>query len=169
MVMKDDKIIDKKEWKIKHTTYHVTKEALDINKIDINEFDKEAMNKEKVGREIIEFLSKYCSNEQKGMFVGQNTIFDKNFLEVFLGSLENKSRIENYYKIITHRYIDIMSITAFLNMANLIDTDGLGLDRVINYFNLDVQARHTALDDARLTFEGLQKMIQLVKPISTKL
>jgi DNA polymerase III subunit epsilon len=162
IVVQDNKLVDQKEWKVKHSTYHVTGKSLEVNGININDFHKEAMDKEEVGKEIIHFLSKYCSKKKKGIFVGQNTIFDKNFLEAFLQSLTNKVPFHDYQKIIGHRYIDLMSITAFLNMAGIIETNGIGLDAVIEKFGLQVEARHTALDDARLTKEGLYKMIELI-------
>ncbi|PLS19120.1 hypothetical protein CVD28_01560 [Bacillus sp. M6-12] len=163
IVVQNLQVVEQKEWKIKHSTYHVTGKSLEVNGINILEFDKEAMDKEQVGKEIMEFLSKYCTKKNKGIFVGQNTIFDKNFLEAFLQSLKDTTRFELYQKIIGHRYIDLMSITAFLNLAEVIDTKGIGLDAVIEKFGLQVEARHTALDDARLTFEGVLQMIQLVK------
>lgn len=163
MVVKDNKLVAKKEWKIKHLTYHVTEEALKVNGIDINEHDKVAQDKELVGREIIKFLNQHCNPEKRAMLVGQNTIFDKNFLETFLAGLNNE-RLTAYNKLVTHRYIDLMSITAFLNLAGVIKTEGIGLDAIIKHFDIPVKARHTALDDARMTIEGLYKMIQLLNP-----
>lgn len=164
LVIKKNKVVERREWKIKHPTYHVTEEAMKINGIDLKKFDKVAIDKERAGREIVKFLSKHCSKESKGLFVGQNTIFDKNFLETFLSGLMNKELLTTYKEIINHRFIDLISITAFLNMAELLDTKGLGLDKVIDKLQLNVKARHTAMDDAEVTWEALQRMIQLVKP-----
>lgn len=163
LVVKNNKIVVRKEWKIKHSTYHITDEAMKINGIDLNTLDRVGISKEQAGREIVKFLSKHCSKESKGLFVGQNTIFDINFLDVLLKSLNDENLYNEYKSLMNHRYIDLISITAFLNMANIIKTDGLGLDKVIEALQLSVKARHTALDDAEVTWAGLQHMIGLVQ------
>ncbi|WCK57265.1 3'-5' exonuclease (plasmid) [Aneurinibacillus sp. Ricciae_BoGa-3] len=162
VVLDGTRVIAKQEWKIKHPTYHVTAKALEVNGIDLVTFDKEALPKEQVAHEMITFLGTHCS-ERKGMFVGQNTIFDKAFIENFLKGLNDTSYFSAYKDLISRRYVDLMSITAFLNMAGVLDTDGLGLDKVIETFNLPVEARHTALDDAKVTLDGLVKMIGLIQ------
>lgn len=163
MVVKNHEIVDFKEWKIKHSTYCVTSKALEINGIDIKQHDKEAMVAKEVAKQINLFISKHCSKQNKGILVGQNTIFDKNFIETFLSSV-GSTYLEEFYRLVSRRYIDLMSITAFMNMTGVLDTDGLGLDAVIKELDLPVKARHTALDDAQLTLLGLYKMIQFINP-----
>lgn len=163
VIVQNNEVVNKKEWKVKHPTYHVTTNALEVNGIHLVEHDKEAIDREQVGSEMIEFLSQYCSEEKKGILVGQNTVFDKNFIEAFLLGLIDLSNWAEYKKIISHRYIDLISITAFLNMAGVIETEGLKLDNVIKALNLEVKARHTAMDDAEVTWQGMSHMLQLVK------
>lgn len=165
MVVKNKEVIAQNEWKIKHASYNVSARAMEVNGIDLVEHDKEATHAEVAGEEMIAFLEAYCSKEEKGMLVGQNTIFDKNFLEGFFSSLKNKTLMGAYYRLVSHRYIDLMSITAFLNLSGVLDTDGLSLDAVIESLNLEVKARHTATDDARLTWEALLRLTELM-PVS---
>lgn len=162
MVVKNKEVVAQKEWKIKHDTYNVSAGALEVNGIDLVNHGKEATEAEVVGEEIIAFLEEHCSKEEKGMLVGQNTIFDKNFIEAFFVSLKNKELLRAFYRLVSHRYIDLMSITAFLNLSGVLNTDGLSLDAVIEALNLDVKARHTATDDARLTWEALLRLTELM-------
>lgn len=162
MVVKNKEVVAQKEWKIKHDTYNVSAGALEVNGIDLVKHGKEATEAEVVGEEIIAFLEEHCSKEEKGMLVGQNTIFDKNFIEAFFVSLKNQELLRAFYRLVSHRYIDLMSITAFLNLSGVLNTDGLSLDAVIEALNLDVKARHTATDDARLTWEALLRLTELM-------
>lgn len=168
MVVKNKEVIAQKEWKIKHSTYNTTAKALEVNGIDLVKHDKEATESKVVAEEVLGFLQEHCSKEDKGLLVGQNTIFDKNFLESFFGSMNDSSLVSAYYKLVSHRYIDLMSITAFLNLSGVLYTDGLGLDKVIEALNLDVVARHTATDDARLTWEALSRMTELMTVATAK-
>ena len=131
MVVKNKEVLSQKEWKIKHASYNVTAKAMEVNGINLVEHDEDATEAETVAEEIIELLQEHCSKESKGMLVGQNTIFDKNFLEAFFASLNNKELMSAYYRVVSHRYVDLMSITAFLNLSGVLDTEGLSLDDVI--------------------------------------
>jgi len=162
-VVKEGNLLELREWSIKHGTYNVTAGAMAVNKINLQEHDAASTDKEAVALEILEFISKYCSKESKGVLVGQNTVFDKNFLEAFFAGLKNRNAIWDYRKIVSHRYIDLMSITAFLNDADVLNTPGLKLDDLISELGLKAESRHTAIDDVRVTYEAYCKMLDLVR------
>ncbi|MEQ8198765.1 MAG: exonuclease domain-containing protein [Clostridiaceae bacterium] len=162
-VVQERKLLELREWSIKHGTYNVTAGAMAVNKINLLEHDAASTDKEAAALEILEFISKYCSKESKGVLAGQNTMFDKNFLETFLAGLKNRNAIWEYRKIVSHRYIELMSITAFLNDAGVLNTPGLKLDDLISESGLKVQSRHTAIDDVRVTYKAYCKMLDLIR------
>ncbi len=171
LIVQDMSLVAKREWKIKHKTWNVTTGALGINGINLVEFEKEALDGITVASEMISFLRQYCTEENRGILVGQNTVFDRDFIRFFLertyGVCDGLTYFQWFDKIIDRRYIDLMSITAFMNLASMIDTDGLGLDKVIEVLGIPMEGRHTALGDAISVYEALSTMISKVSEGTT--
>lgn len=163
LVVQNNEIVNQKEWKIKHSTYQVTAKALEMNQIHLSQFDQEAIEKEQAGQEMIQFLSQYCSEENKGMLVGRNTTTDISFLEAFFKSLIDLTPYETYTKIISHHSVDIISITAFLSLAGIFSPDDLSLDAILEKLSIKPMTGHPSLDDAGATFEEYSKMLDLVR------
>lgn len=165
LVVKDGQIIDTAEYFIKHKIYNVEEKALEINKIDLREHDAMAQNSYDVANDFITFLKKHCDKNNKGILVGQNIQFDKNFLEAFMYECRGvHDSVLEYNNLISHRTIDLMSITAFLNLAGVLNTNGLGLSDVIKALDIEIEERdrHTALGDIVATYKAFNKMINLI-------
>ena len=160
IVTRNLEIISSKEWHLKHEDYHTTERALEINGIDIEMHDASATPAAEAISDMLDFLDHHRLPEERVVFFGQNTIFDKQFLEE---AVEQSGHIKRYRSIVSHRYIDLMSITAFLNLTNHIKTNNLGLDAVITSLGVEQEQRHSALGDAHMTFKALVSMYKILK------
>lgn len=148
------------DWKVKHRGYHVTPQALEINGIDLVTHDKEATEAYQVASGICQFIEEVRKDpSEKVVFLGQNTAFDMAFLERFMQSCYGLSLFK---KLVSHRKLDLMNMTAFLNLSGLLKTDGLGLDDVVKALGIKVPERHTAYGDAWATLEALNHMLRLL-------
>lgn len=155
IVTRNLEIIASREWQLKHEEYRVTERALEINHIDIKEHDASATPVAEAIDDMLDFIDRHRQPNERVMLLGQNTIFDKGFLET---SVEQAGHIKRYRSLVSHRYIDLISITAFLNLTGHIRTEGLGLDAVIESLNIEKEERHSALGDARMTLKALVDM-----------
>ncbi|MDI3234190.1 3'-5' exonuclease [Exiguobacterium antarcticum] len=159
IVTRNLEIIASQEWKLKHEEYRTTERALEINGIDIKEHDASAMPAAEAIDDMLDFIDHHRQPNERVMLLGQNTIFDKGFLET---SVEQAGCMKRYRSLVSHRYIDLMSITAFLNLTGHIRTEGLGLDAVIASLNIEKEQRHSALGDARMTLKALVDMYKRI-------
>lgn len=159
IVTRNLEIIASHEWQLKHEEYHVTERALEINHIDIKEHDASAMPVAEVIDDMLDFIDRHRQPNERVVLLGQNTIFDKGFFET---SVEWAGQTKRYRSLVSHRYIDLMSITAFLNLTGHIRTEGLGLDAVIEALNIDKEHRHSALGDARMTLRAFMEMYKQI-------
>lgn len=164
IVTRNLEIIASKEWHLKHEDYRATERALEINGIDIEAHDASATPAAEAISDMLDFLDDHRLPEERIVLFGQNTIFDKQFLEA---AVEQSGHMKRYRSIVSHRYIDLMSITAFLNLSGHIKTDNLGLDAVITSLGIEREPRHNALGDARMTLKALVDMYKrLPSPVT---
>lgn len=160
IVTRNLEIIASKEWHLKHDVYHTTERALEINGIDIEAHDVAATPAVEAISDLLDFLNHHRLPEERIVLFGQNTIFDKQFIEAAVKQFGHEKR---YRSLVSHRYIDLMSITAFLNLSGHIKTDNLGLDALITSLGVEREQRHSALGDARMTFNALISMYKILK------
>ena len=65
LVIKDLKVIDEFEVKIKHREYTITAKAMEVNNINIVEHEKEALFEKEATERMLEFLNKHkCENDE---------------------------------------------------------------------------------------------------------
>lgn len=152
--------VAKKEWMIRHDTYVVTEEAMSVNQIDLHEHNKKAQDTKMVAEDLIEFIAKYLPPNEKLIIVGQNTIFDLDFITHFL---TNEVKMESWNDLVDRHFVDLQSITAFFNMTDVLVTNGLGLDHVLDALNIPKHNRHSALADAEMTKTAMSQMINIIK------
>lgn len=160
IVTRNLEIIASKEWHLKHDAYHTTERALEINGIDIEVHDASATPAVEAISDILDFLNHHRLPEERIVLFGQNTIFDKQFIEA---AVKQFGDVKRYRSLVSHRYIDLMSITAFLNLSGHIKTENLGLDSVITSLGVEREQRHSALGDARITLRALIKYVQIIE------
>lgn len=159
-------ILESKEWFVKHDTYNVTDIAMEINKIDLEAHDSIAQDQKEVIEEIIAFVKKY--SKQRVILFGQNVQFDINFLQKLFA---DNCYSEEFEKIFHYRAIDLTSITSFLALSGMINVENAGLDELARLFKIDdvKHQRHTALYDAQITWDILQKFHALAQKGSSPL
>lgn len=80
-------------------------------------------------------------------FGGWNIDFDISF---FKSMCHHSHKIDLYNKI-DHRHIDVQSINFFMNELNFYSSQVISLSDLCNYFSLDRNQKHNALEDAKLT------------------
>ena len=158
-------VIDRCTWNIKHNEYVVTPEALAVNKIDLVEHHNNAMDAIEVANDIINFLQLHFTQKDRAVMFGQNVKFDKDFIETFFEQIDVEYLSCAYSKLVSHRFFDLMSVSIFLNLAGIIDTDGLRLEDMLQYLGIQVDERdrHTAEGDVNSTIDVLNEFLDLVK------
>lgn len=156
--MEDGKVLDSLELKIKNVNYIVTAEAMKINKLDLLNIHETGCWAEEAVSRIDEFMIKHKGDKQ-AVLIGHNINFDISFLKKLYAQA-----YKNYSANISHRSLDTASIIRFLTMSDAWDGKELNsLDDVVNYFEIQIEDRHTALGDAIVTGRVLHKMIEKKK------
>lgn len=135
--------------------YHVTAEALDVNKIDLVQHDKEAVTEGKAATLLYEFLEEHApQGKVKLTPLGHNVTFDVYFIKEHL--------LKNINKYLSYRVLDTSNVIQFLKLTGKVSRDLEGsLEKIANYFEIPIHTLHTAKDDTWLTVEVLRKLIQL--------
>ena|SRR3989344_2802450 len=139
-------VIDEFELKIKPKRIEIADPvALKVNKYDPANWV--------FAHELSEAMKVFASRTEGFVMVAHNVIFDHSFLEQAFKDtgLENKMHF--------HR-LDTLSM-AFAKLARVEDVDHLSLGYLANYFNIENKNPHTALADARTTFELYKKLMTL--------
>lgn len=138
--------------------YHVTAEALKINKINLVEHSVYAVPYKRAKAYLYEFLRRNYDGE-KLIPVGHGLNFD--LLQVWQ-HLMSKATWEDF---VSYRPLDTGNAAQFLRTAGLFPNDVSGsLGSLVKYFNIDsIGELHTAKVDALQTMEVLKKLIGLVK------
>jgi oligoribonuclease (3'-5' exoribonuclease) len=135
--------------------YHVTAEALNINKIDLVQHDKEAVTEGKASTLLYEFLEKHApQGKTKLTPLGHGIEHDILFIKEHL--------LKNINKYVSYRYLDTGCVTQFLKLTGKVSRDLEGsLEKIANYFEIFIHTLHTAKDDTWLTIEILRKLVEL--------
>lgn len=158
LVIKNLKVVNEFEVKIKHREYTVTAKAMEANKINILEHEKEALFEKEAAEKILEFLNKHKSENDEGYIViGQNVQFDIKFLEeMFL----RVYKIKEYRQVISYRSLDIMQLAMIKNLEGKISLEKQDLDSVLKELEIEIpENRHRALVDCYLEFEALTTLL----------
>lgn len=160
LVIKDLKVIDEFEVKIKHREYTITAKAMEANKINIIEHEKEALFEKEAAENILEFLNKHKKEDDEAYIViGQNVQFDIKFLEeMFL----RVYKMKEYRQVISYRSLDIMQLAMIKNLEGKIILEKQDLDSILKELKIDIlENRHRALIDCHLEFEAMIKLLSL--------
>lgn len=160
LVIKDLRVIDEFEVKIKHREYTVSAKAMQANKIDIIEHEKEAVFEKEAAEKILEFLNKHKGENDEGYIViGQNVQFDIKFLEeMFLKTY----KIKEYRQVVSYRSLDIMQLAMIKNIEGKISLEKQDLDSILKELNIEIpENRHRALTDCYLEFEAMISLLDV--------
>lgn len=160
LVIKDLKVIEEFEIKLKHKEYTITTKAMEANKINILEHEKQALFENEAAEKILEFLSKHkAENEEGYIVIGQNVQFDIKFLETMFLRV---SKIKDYRKLVSYRNLDIMQLAIIKNLEGKISLEKQDLDSILKELNIEIpKNRHRALTDCYLEYEALIKLLNL--------
>ena len=158
LVIKDLKVVNEFEVKIKHREYTVTAKAMEANKINILEHEKEALFEKEAAEKILGFLNENKAENDEGYIViGQNVQFDIKFLEdMFLRCY----LIKEYRQAISYRSLDIMQLAMIKNLEGKISLEKQDLDSILKELEIEIpENRHRALVDCYLEFEALTTLL----------
>lgn len=166
LVIRDNKIINEMELKIKHKEYVLTAGAMASNKINILEHEETAIYEEEACKNILEFLSNNLTTDSGFIVIGQNVQFDIGFLENMF--LRNKL-IKDYRKLISYRNIDIMQLAIIKNIEGKIELESQNLDAILEALRIDESCipnhvlgqRHRALADCYLEHKAYIELLNL--------
>lgn len=136
--------------------YFVDPKALEVNKIDLAELGKVAIPYKEAKTILYKFLQKNAG-EEKLIPIGQNVQFD---IVRVTTDLISAGSWENF---VSRRVLDTMIIAQFLVQIGKIEPEGIGLGKLIEYFNVTVEGNaHEARYDALATAKVYQEMIRVV-------
>lgn len=140
VIWEDKKIIFEKEFFVKEEQYNITPKAMEINKLNLDELKKNGMEKNKIKEEITKIIKK--NFEDKAILAGHNINFDISFIKTIFTEKE-------FMNLFSYRSIDTASIIKYISIKKNINLTSL--DDAIKYYNLKIEKRHSALDDAMVT------------------
>lgn len=147
--------------------YHVTAEALRINKINLIAHDAAdtTVSPGKAGELMREFLIKHSNNGALKLIpLGHNVAFD---MDNLYRNVLNKKEAQNY---VSYRTLDTGSTGRFLITVGLIpDTVSGSLGSYVKHFGVKEREAHTARGDVEMTVDLMKEMIALVKNLTVKL
>nr|WP_320118660.1 3'-5' exonuclease [uncultured Marinifilum sp.] len=90
-------------------------------------------------------------------FAGWNINFDVSFFRRMC-HLNNFMR---EYNKIYHRHIDVQSISYFLSQKGILPDREKSLSDLVDLFDLERREKHSAIEDARLTFEVYKRLMAI--------
>lgn len=160
--VKDGAVIVEKEWKIKNDVYKVTPGALAINKINLVEHEKDAITIAQFWTAFTQtydiVFGKYAYQHAKPEVIGKNVSFDIGFIHEAVSK-------HTWETLVSYRNIDLTGIARILASTGVIQVEKVGLDELLTYFQIEdpKQERHSALWDARATWEIYAKMHAMLK------
>jgi len=155
-VYEDGKIINKKDFAVRHDVYNVSAQALKINNINLIEHHDIATDEAIVVDEIIKII-KDNFIDCEPIVAGHGVDFDYKFIAKLF-----RDNNYNFSDYVSHRKLDTCSILKFLMVTDSIDIRSASLENAIKYFGIETKDRHTARDDVDATvvlFERLDKLI----------
>jgi DNA polymerase III alpha subunit (gram-positive type) len=137
--------------------YHVTGEAMGINKINLVEHDKIAIPYKKGGTVLYEFLkSNFKGKDNRMVPVGHNMDGD---LQHIWDKLLGRATWESF---VSYRRFDTSAVIQYCRAkGTLPDTCSGSLENIIEYFKLPKGEHHNAKYDALMTLEVLKKLLEL--------
>jgi DNA polymerase-3 subunit epsilon len=136
---------------IKKSVY-LTKRAFNIHNISIEDLDKSPSQKEVVNK----FFNKFGTDFRLG---GWNLSFDVSFLR----KICHKNGMMVRYNKINHRHIDTQSLGFLAAELGLVEQSNNSLNDWVNYFGFKRRNNHSALEDAKLTFEVYKELLCLFR------
>lgn len=138
--------------------YHVTAEALGINKINLVDHQAKAVTMGKAGEMLREFLIKNSNNGKiKLVPLGHNVAFD---MDKIYQNVLNKKEAQKY---ISYRTLDTGSTGRFLSVTGIIPSTISGsLGSYVDYFQVSKKEAHTARGDVEMTIDVMKAMIKAV-------
>ena len=116
---------------------------------------------ENVYHQLVCILDKYVDRYNKAdkfFMVGQNTKFDYDFLNEWF----KKNGNEYFYAYIDYHIIDLVTITAMLQLAGRISVPNMKLETVAKAFQMDFRA-HDSLEDVKVTRKIFYKYLGMIK------
>ncbi|MBV1756501.1 MAG: 3'-5' exonuclease [Dethiosulfatibacter sp.] len=150
-------LVDSIELFIKNDEYVYTKEAQKINKFNITEHEKKAIPPKLVIEKITNFCRLHFPDGYLIPLAGHNTQFDTNFLKVLLSS-----NGRSFNTIFSHRILDTYSIIQYLIYAGKISEDVSSSSKAFQYFNINIDNRHSALEDSLATVKLFESLLVLI-------
>lgn len=137
--------------------YHVTGEAMSINKINLIEHDKIAIPYKKAGTTLYEFLkSNFRGKDDRMVPIGHNMDGD---LQQIWDKLLGRATWESF---VSYRRFDTSAVIQYLKAKGVLpDSVSGGLENMIDYFGLPKGQNHSAEYDAKMTLEVLKKLLTL--------
>lgn len=164
VVADGEKIVDRLELGIKHKTFNVTQEAMKVNNIDLKDLTTSPEDSFLI---IDAFLKR--NFDRKINIGGHNIGFDISFFKPFyesvreyLKSLNPNIDIPTWNQRFDYHYVDTSIIATYLKECGKLKVSSVSLGKLIEYFNLQAESRHTAMEDAMmsaLVYHRLKKLI----------
>ncbi len=141
--------------KLKHDVYHITPEAMAINKIDLIEHDKVAIHKSEAGQLLRNFLIENSNKgEVKLIPLGHGIAFDVN---VIWNGLLGRAQFETYC---SYRRLCTAVIAQYLKDMKVIPDNVSGsLSSLAEYYGLSTAHVHDAKFDTMLSVDIYRKML----------
>lgn len=126
--------------------------AYNIHGIEIESLSQAPTPKEFITTFFSEFGTNYS-------FGGWNVCFDISF---FRRICYDANYGEKYMKI-NYRHLDVQSVASTLTEANMLPMFNGSMSSLCEAFQLERSSKHTALQDAWLTFKVYEKLIEMLK------
>jgi len=141
--------------RVRHDTYHVDVEALNVNGIDLVTHHDAAAVPEVAANEVRAFLR--LGSKKRVMLGGHNVNFDVRFL---------KRLLPDYHELVIGSVVDTKVVAHFLIHAGLLPkTLGTRLEDLAGHFGVPIRP-HDALEDARATALVYAAMLDLLSDAS---
>jgi DNA polymerase-3 subunit epsilon len=156
VLWEDGSIKDSKEIFIKHEEYFIVDRAKRINRIEIDFLNKYGINELDAISEVMDFCKKHFKNNDKVTLAGHNITFDVGFLK----KLFYRNKVK-FGMLFSHRYIDTATILKYLYIAGKINVNISSSDAAFKHFNIKVDKRHSALNDAIATAELFTNLLDV--------
>ncbi|MEH6764681.1 MAG: 3'-5' exonuclease [Aequorivita antarctica] len=107
-------------------------------------------------REVINDFFQYFGTDFR--FAGWNTNFDVGFFRKIC-HLNNKMEL---YNSIHYRHIDVQTICFIAVELNILDSSKASLSDLADYFGIQRKQKHSAIEDAFITFRIFQNLMMLL-------
>lgn len=139
--------------------YHLTAEALSINKIDIMQHDKVAIELSQAKSDLYNFLQAHNPDGKTKLIpVGHNIYFDEECV------IKNLISRPNWHKFCSYRRLDTGVVLQFLKLTKILPVDISGsLTSIVEHFNISHGDLHDAKNDTVATVKALRAMLKAVE------